>query len=226
MRVIYYDNYTEDYICEKHKEVTMEEEVRYYNVTAHKIVLLVWLIIIAGISILIFSMCVAGIEYVFRSCADLWSQEPEKGKLNLGVLPDFLGGMTGIIVGFFLEWFVFEKIKTLSKYQTVLSCLKIEFDKIIITINKETREISEIILDDIVLSADNSIILYNLPRYFIFLNKGKGEILSLLQEIHGNVQEYNRKGDAAKDFSKEKEKILSDITKFRKMTMWEYYREK
>lgn len=166
---------------------------KYYNILAHRIVLILWLLIVAALFIFVFSLCVGGIELLYHDkWGSLWTEDAETGKLNLGVLPDFLGGMAGILVGFFLEWVIFEKIKNLSKYQAILSCLEIEFKKIKKTLKTKRITICEIIIDDIVLSAENSVILYNLPGYLIVKLKGKGEILSLLQEIHWYIGKRNK----------------------------------
>lgn len=165
---------------------------KHYNVLAHKIVLILWLIIIMTLLIFLFSLCVGGIELLYHTkWNNLWGENSEAGKLNIGVLPDFLGGMAGILVGFFLEWLIFEKIKNLSKFQAILSCLEIEFKKIKKTLKTKRVSICEIVIDDIVLSAENSIILFNLPGYLIVKIKRKGEILSLLQEIHGYIGKRN-----------------------------------
>ena len=176
----------------------LEYKIRSYNIWAHRIVLLLWLLVIAAILIFCFSLVVGWIEYAYRGWTDVWTSEEQAGHaqsgwgFNLGVLPDFLGGMVGILVGFFLEWLIFEKIKNLSKYQTIISCLKIEFDKIEILLTHQRRKINEVITDDIVLSAENSVIIENLPHFFVFRRSRQGErLLSLLQEIHGEIMFRN-----------------------------------
>ena len=111
---------------------------------------------------------------------------------NLGVLPDFLGGMVGILVGFFLEWLIFEKIKNLSKYRTIISCLKLEFDKILGTIKQHPNsEFREVVLDDIVLSAENSSVIFNLSSYYIFRSRTGKTMLDKLQNLHGLIDNRN-----------------------------------
>lgn len=174
------------------------KELRYYSITAHQLVLVSWLIIISLLLIFIFSLFIGGIERLYQEWDGMWAAEVNGESstsglgFNLGVLPDFLGGMIGILVGFFLEWLIFEKIKNLSKYRTIISCLNLEFEKIKEVLDLHTYMIREIIIDDIVLSAESSVIIYNLPHFCVFIRSIQGEkILSLLQEIHGAIENRN-----------------------------------
>lgn len=186
----------------------MNKEFRYYSITAHQIVLVIWLTIISLLLIFIFSLFIGWIEHTYHGWTDVWADTEQTGNeqsglgYNLGVLPDFLGGMVGILVGFFLEWLIFEKIKNLSKYRTIISCLKIEFDKIEMLLKndiKNRKKIREVIIDDIVLSAENSVIIENLPHFFVFRRSRRGEeLLSLLQEIHGEITQRNKALDDKK----------------------------
>lgn len=176
----------------------VNKEFRYYSITAHQIVLVIWMLIISLFLIFIFSLFIGGIERLYQEWDWMWTGEDNRESgtsgvgFNLGVLPDFLGGMVGILVGFFLEWLIFEKIKNLSKYRTIISCLKIEFDKIEMLLTHQRKKINEVITDDIVLSAENSVIIENLPHFFVFRRSRQGErLLSLLQEIHGEIMFRN-----------------------------------
>ena len=173
-------------------------DIRYYNILAHEAVLWLWLVVFAALLIFCFSLIIGGIEHAYHGWTDVWTDDEQTGSVqsgwgfNLGVLPDFLGGMVGILAGFILEWLVFEKIKNLSKYRTIISCLKIEFEKILDTLKDKRVPLCEIILDDIVLSAENSVIIFNLPHYFFLIRSKQGEkFLSLLQEIHGRISRRN-----------------------------------
>ena len=176
------------------------KKYQYYSIGWHQFVLMIWMVLIAVLSIFGFSLLVGLVEHIYHGWTDVWTSEgnPESGQgcgFNLGVLPDFLGGMAGILAGFFLDWLVFKKIKNLSKYKTIISCLKIEFEKDLETLRAmKGNKINEIVIDDIVLSAENSVIIYNLPSYFLFKRSNKGEeFLNLLQEIHGNIVRRNKK---------------------------------
>ena len=180
------------------------KNIPYYNVKAHRAVLVIEMLLIAAIMIFCFSILVGAIEMSYAEWESLWSRAGDDGKLNLGVLPDFLGGMSGILAGFLLEWGIFEKIKNLSKYETIISCLELEFKKIEDTLKGVRRTICEITLDDIVLHAENSNAIYNLPSYIIIRSKLGENILDSLQEIHGKIEKRNF---ALKDKSAECEPI-------------------
>ena len=197
------------------------KKYQYYSIGWHQFALVIWMVFIALLLIFGLSLFVGGLECVYREEWPRWgyiqTEESEGGSessggdaqteesegesessvwlFNLDVLPDFLGGMAGILAGFILEWLVFEKIKNLSKYKTIISCLKIEFEKDLETLrDMEGNKINEIVIDDIVFSAENSVIIYNLPSYFLFRrSKLGGKFLDLLQEIHGNIVRRNKK---------------------------------
>lgn len=235
------------------KKEKAKSNLNYYNVLKHKVMLWICAVIITIGCIFGFSYAVGGIECLLR----LWGfgniEKNPNQILNSGVLPDFLGGMLGIIIGFFLDWGIFEKIRNLTKYQQILSCLEVEFTTILKSLNLNTEVplcISELILDEVVLSCENNIILFNLPGYFIFKFKRKGEILKLLQEIHGDIKHRNSAIEQLKagkdvkcDSKKEpyvckvdngeikygpetwRDEIIKNIEKFRKNTMRKYWRK-
>lgn len=232
--------------AEERPPENVNKEFRYYSITAHQIVLVIWLIIISLLLIFIFSLFIGGIERLYQEWDWMWTGEDNRESgtsrvgFNLGVLPDFLGGMVGILVGFFLEWLIFEKIKNLSKYRTIITCLKIEFDKIEMLLKLNRKKIREVIIDDIVLSAENSVIIENLPHFFVFRRSRRGEeLLSLLQEIHGEITQRNKaiddkKAEECDDKAKEpfkfnengeltketmRDSILDKIETFKRATM-------
>lgn len=185
-------------VAEETPPENMNKEFRYYSITAHQIVLVIWLLIISLFLIFIFSLFIGGIERLYQEWDWMWTGEDNRESgtsgvgFNLGVLPDFLGGMVGILVGFFLEWLIFEKIKNLSKYRTIISCLKLEFDKILGTIKQHPNsEFREVVLDDIVLSAENSSVIFNLSSYYIFRSRTGKTMLDKLQNLHGLIDNRN-----------------------------------
>lgn len=173
-----------------------------YNIGRHRVALIFWMIGLFLLSVIVGAIISGGIYELLHMRCDMGDkaflfadrENHESGCLDIKVLPDLLGGMIGILMGFILEWLVFEKIKHISKYQAILSCLKIEFKKILVTLRSTgIWTVNEIVLDDIVLSAENSIILNNLPGCALFKKfRGSEEIFSLLQEIHGNIERRNR----------------------------------
>lgn len=216
----------------------------YYSIRMHKAVLWASLILIALGLTVIFSLVIGLMEHAYSGWFGTVEEQTESGQSGLGfnleVLPDFFGSMAGILVGFILEWLIFEKIKNLSKYRTIITCLKIEFDKIEMLLKLNRKKIREVIIDDIVLSAENSVIIENLPHFFVFRRSRRGEeLLSLLQEIHGEITQRNKaiddkKAEECDDKAKEpfkfnengeltketmRDSILDKIETFKRATM-------
>lgn len=219
----------------------------YYDIGKHKAALWAWLILIALGLTVIFSLGIGWIEHAYSGWFGTVEEQTESGQsglgFNLGVLPDFFGSMAGILVGFILEWLIFEKIKNLSKYQTMISCLYIEFDKIRQTLRDSKRvPLREIILKDIVSSAENSVIIYKLPHYCFLMRSKQGKyLLDLLQEIYGYIvkrnkdlkkagegererggEPYSIKADGERDTTRTWAKLITDnIKKFNKAAIKE-----
>lgn len=219
----------------------------YYSIRMHKAVLWASLILIALGLTVIFSLVIGLMEHAYSGWFGTVEEQTESGQSGLGfnleVLPDFFGSMAGILVGFILEWLIFEKIKNLSKYQTTISCLNIEFKKILQTLDTSKGiPLRDIILKDIVSSTENSLIIYKLPHYFFLMRSKQGKyLLDLLQETHGYIVKRNKdlkKAEASDcDGSKEPyfinangerdktktwaELIIDNVEKFNKTTIKE-----
>ena len=168
------------------------KNIPYYNVKAHRAVLVIEMLLIAAIMIFCFSILVGAIEMSYAEWESLWSRAGDDGKLNLGVLPDFLGGMSGILAGFLLEWSIFEKIKNLSKYETIIVCLDIELTNVRESIkNSAYAKCRRILFDDIISSMENNSIIYNLPGWIKSRDRKGKLILEELQVIYGNIINRN-----------------------------------
>ena len=163
-------------------------ELKKYNILTHRLaviicMLLVFMLVIIGLPFLIK-------EIYIRIFSKIWSEN------ELDLLPDFLGGIVGILTGFFLEMWFFERLTTLSKYKVLKNCLKDELIGIKKGLNNvwegnlDKRNIYTLIFDDIIESAENSTIIFNLPRFNLF--KKKGKLFNCLVDIYGNIKKYNR----------------------------------
>ncbi len=64
---------------------------------------------------------------------------------GLNLLPDFLGGMAGILIGFILDFRFIDKIKMLHQYKSMLSPLNAEFKEITNNYNKIETDINKAI---------------------------------------------------------------------------------
>lgn len=128
-------------------------DLHYYNVKKHQII--IWILIGVTFLVAVFGIpwVIGFVKWVF-SWIPLWQKDTTVEGFDLGVLPDFLGGMVGILVGFLMEWLLFSQLKTLSKYKAFLLSLDLELNSIydLLTSENEYNPVIKIIvLDDIIL---------------------------------------------------------------------------
>lgn len=212
------------------KNKCKNDELRYYNVRKHEIVIIVLMVVVFVGIILVMPWLIVAIDLLFRQIpgwGDLGADTT--ATLNIGVLPDFLGGAIGIIAGFIMEWCFFDQLKLLGKYKTLIVLLGEEFQGILIDLYRQEeekleyyQEMKDIISGNIILSTENGSVIYNLHR---FLKSKKGEIYRLILNIYRDVEHYNmllNKKDS-KDDEIERDiedikagiKIFSNVTDFR-----------
>lgn len=87
------------------KNKSKNDELRYYNVKKHEIVIIILMVVVFVGIILVMPWLIAAIDLLFRQIpgwGDLGADST--ATFNIGVLPDFLGGAIGIIAGFIMEW--------------------------------------------------------------------------------------------------------------------------
>ena len=145
------------------------------------------------IIIFVLPWLIAGIDWIFRRIP-CWSEDTSDGFFNVGVLPDFLGGAVGIIAGFFMEYYFFDKLKLLKQYRALLALLEFEFSNILSNLYEQEdkdepyyRNIPNVASSNIILSTENSSTIYNLPLFF---GGQRGIIYKLLQDIYRYVNKY------------------------------------
>ena len=198
------------------KNKSKNDELRYYNVKKHEIVIIIVMVVVfAGIT-LVMPWIIAAIDLLFRQIpgwGDLGADTT--ATFNIGVLPDFLGGAIGIIAGFIMEWQFFDKLKLLDKYKTFVVLLKDEFKRILMELYRQEDEdleyyqrIKDMISKDILLSTENNTVIYNLPK---FSRREKGRIYKLLLEIYRDIDHYNMLVDKDDGDNTEIEKDINDI---------------
>lgn len=107
-----------------------EDKIKYYRAT--------WIQITYGIDIiLVFLMCILGFPLFLKLIFCLFSEwtwidsEIAKDVSIFNLLPDFLGGLVGILVGFIIGEVFIDKIKYLSKYKALRALLIKEFQDIL-----------------------------------------------------------------------------------------------
>ena len=194
-------------------------DLKYYNITGHKWALFGWIVGIGILCIFIFAFFSGGIEWIFRIMGIWKTTGCDESYLNLSILPDFLGGMIGILVGFFLDWFIFDKFRCLVKYEAILSVLNVELNDIIDSL-MQRDQLDLIVMRDILESEENSVVLYNLPHYCLFNKKNSRHIFSELRSIYNSLRQYtDAKGcDSESLIKKTIDESKEHICYFKKLT--------
>lgn len=200
-------------ICDKYKDV------RYYNVKKHERVIIILMIVVFVCIILVTPWIIATIDLLFRQIPG-WGdfEENTNTVFNIGVLPDFLGGAVGILAGFVMEWKFFNQLKLLEKYKTLIVLLQQELGGIYRAFEEQLKDktfslIREYVSDDIILNAENNVVIYDMHR---FPFSKKGEIYKLLLNIYGHIEKFNMDVQELEKFKKENQlekiyKILTNI---------------
>lgn len=171
--------FNKDYYCDLHS----------YDINKHQIIIVLLTIFVFVLMIFGIPWIVIGpVDWVFENIMPLWV---DSAVFNTEALPDFLGGMIGILAGFIMERSLFSRLVALSKYKTYLKILNNELKGIYEALEGEGKPcyIELGVLDDLILIADNNAVFYSLPR--INLNNHKGEIFNLLLDIYGGIRRYN-----------------------------------
>lgn len=96
------------------------------------------------------------LKWVYGKFANgmIWNKIPpiaETGQEDnaLSVLPDFLGGLCGIIIGFLFDLLFIEKIRKISRYKFLSSSVNREFSVILKTIANECSTEFKLFLDSV-----------------------------------------------------------------------------
>lgn len=162
---------------EKDKQNKQNEEIKHYSVFWHRAVLIAYLILIFCISTVV-------IPWILKLVYSLFSTwEGFSGELAAGdsseylmLLPDFFGGLFGILIATLLDSIIVARLIHLKRYDALTSVLWAELDEI----RSMTEKIGSIdgvmpgdtlptpILDGIIGSHESMSIIHNLPRYFFW----------------------------------------------------------
>lgn len=115
------------------KAYCKENDIKTYSPGLVSFLLYVILIVASVACIFVFPFllrlvgsALAQCNWLLQPLAQAGSNEPVTG---LSLLPDFLGGMAGILVGFILDFAIIEKLKIVRQYQSMLKPLDAELDK-------------------------------------------------------------------------------------------------
>ena len=106
-----------------------EGRLSYYSVWGHRIFLAICLLVV-------FIICIFVFPWILKLIYSFFSKIPgffvgNSCEINeLSLLPDFLGGLCGILVGVFLDATIVSRWIHLKKYTSLLGILNQEFDEI------------------------------------------------------------------------------------------------
>lgn len=201
----------------------------------------IWVYMIVFVCLLVFAMSwvIGGVEKAFRSC-NIWkdpstqcettqnsdctqdendeSKKDDEKYLNIGVLPDFLGGLVGVVAGFLIEIIFIQRLRHLKKYQAlchsfyhIFKDLEENINYNLGELNKPELKLKELkaeIFTESINSVENDYIFYGLPRYFGLLKIGPDVkairlIYTSIHAINSALNEYRNDLNAC-----EQDKIL------------------
>ncbi len=101
---------------------------KYYSVNIHKLYIFFKIIVVFLVCVIVIPWALNLFYQVFQNWG--WKVN-EKGYGDLQLLPDFLGGLFGVLVGFMLEGTLIKQWQLLNRYQGMIFSLKNELDEIL-----------------------------------------------------------------------------------------------
>ncbi len=129
-----------------------------------------------------------------------------------GLLPDFMGGMVGLFIGFIVEWWLVSKLRIISKYDSIKVPLKecltgikstADLFKTYLIGSKNGEQIpnekrirlcssafESFFISNLVDDLDDYSILCHLPNKTPFHKPFNSNLADLLYKLHKNIKEY------------------------------------
>lgn len=170
------------------------EQLRHYSIRGHRIYLIVLLLLTFACSVFLFPLLLK----LIYSCFVKWFGESDS---IIKLLPDFLGGLVGVLIGFLVDFSIIKRLKHLQEYESLLGVLVPYLNYLIKHIEDTIQKINAnpkikksdlrgfdySIIEECIRSTDKLSIFYNLPRYFFF--KRKGAIAESLRAIYTSGDE-------------------------------------
>lgn len=115
----------------KWKAYCKKNSIKTYAPGLVSFLLYIILFVVSVACIFVFPFLLRLVASALAQCN--WLSQPltqaNSNETGLSLLPDFLGGMAGILVGFILDFAIIEKLKIVRQYQSMLKPLDAELDK-------------------------------------------------------------------------------------------------
>ena len=188
--------------------------LRKYKLRAHRAYIIVWIIIIGLLAAFGIPWLIGPIGFIFSKIPG-WGDPNAASNiiLDLDMLPSFLGGLVGILIGFVLEGVFFEQLRHLKKYEAYCVSLRGTFTSMLETchrVKEENKlwEINKLLLEDVMTSVEKDALFYNLPRYLFFEVKFGKRKYNVKGVIHEKLHDINRILNA----------IQNEVYKYEKMS--------
>ncbi len=210
--------------------------IKHYSILGHKIVLIAYLIIFFCIFAIGFPW-VLKLIYLLFSSWDSFAGNTDSGSDYLSLLPDFLGGLCGILIAALLDSMIISRLSHIKKFEALISILWDELSDVREQVENTGSadgimpgdKLATPILDGIISSHESMSIIHNLPRYFFWEEKGAiaKEVCDLATDI-SNINNYlaamiNNAGDISADIINASEAIvgksLKDANAAQRMTL-------
>lgn len=189
--------------CQKNGNKNNEKK-NYYSVNGHRGTIIFWVIVAFIVCCLVFPWIIAVFNWIFKQWG--WSLDSQN-VLNLELIPDFLGGLCGVIIGFIIEGVLISKLKILTKYAGMIQPLceelrsikELLFDRKLNLFKKDYEMGKELFynfyrwnIDDIATSLEKETIFFQLPAWFPFIPDKVGKTLSThIHNINGIILKLN-----------------------------------
>ena len=200
-----------------------KNSVRYYSVPFHKAVLIFYLILFFCFFAMTFPWILKSIYSLFSSLESFTGEADATENISyLSLLPDFLGGLCGILIAALLDSVIISRLTHLKNYQALISVLWDELSDIrnqIQNIGSDDGILPGDILPTPILSGianshESMSIIYNIPRCFFW--EKKGAIAKEICELSTTIENLN---NCLSLMMKRAPRISAEILKIREINL-------
>lgn len=173
--------------------------LKYYCVWLHKLwIYFVMVVTTAGIIIagaFLFYWLVDKVP-IFKEIITIKPTDTEGeliGESTASILPGFITGIIGIVLGFWLESVFIERLRILKKFCGLRCCLLEQMRFVLneLVVNNKNSTVNLYAIENIVSSPDSLAVLYSLPRYIKF-PRHYGEYGEKFFDAARDLNDYNK----------------------------------